>query len=57
MYKSEVLFPVTQVGSWPRSRVLLKALRDKQKDRIAQEEFDLRGACSLEERLGLILGL
>lgn len=41
MYKSEKLFPVTQVGSWPRSRVLLKALRDKQKDRITPEEFDL----------------
>ncbi|MEZ5083944.1 MAG: hypothetical protein R2750_10925 [Bacteroidales bacterium] len=40
MDKSEKLFPVTQVGSWPRSRVLLKALRDKQKDRITPEEFD-----------------
>ncbi len=40
MYKSDKLFPVTQVGSWPRSRVLLKALRDKQKERINQKEFD-----------------
>jgi 5-methyltetrahydropteroyltriglutamate--homocysteine methyltransferase len=40
MYKSDKLFPVTQVGSWPRSRVLLKALRDKQKERISQLEFD-----------------
>jgi 5-methyltetrahydropteroyltriglutamate--homocysteine methyltransferase len=40
MYKSNTLFPVTQVGSWPRSRTLLKALRDKQKDRITQAEFD-----------------
>lgn len=40
MYKNDMLFPVTQVGSWPRSRVLLKALRDKQKGRITQEEFD-----------------
>jgi 5-methyltetrahydropteroyltriglutamate--homocysteine methyltransferase len=40
MYVSNKLFPVTQVGSWPRSRVLLKALRDKQKDRITQSEFD-----------------
>lgn len=39
MYKSNQLFPVTQVGSWPRSRTLLKALRDKQKDRITAEEF------------------
>jgi 5-methyltetrahydropteroyltriglutamate--homocysteine methyltransferase len=40
MYKSNTLFPVTQVGSWPRSRILLKALRDKQKNRITQHEFD-----------------
>jgi 5-methyltetrahydropteroyltriglutamate--homocysteine methyltransferase len=40
MYKSDKLFPVTQVGSWPRSRVLLKALRDKQKGRITRDEFD-----------------
>ncbi len=40
MYKSDILFPVTQVGSWPRSKVLLKALRDKQKQRITREEFD-----------------
>jgi 5-methyltetrahydropteroyltriglutamate--homocysteine methyltransferase len=39
MYNSNQLFPVTQVGSWPRSRVLLKALRDKQKGRIGEEEF------------------
>lgn len=35
-----MLFPVTQVGSWPRSKRLLKALRDKQKERISNEEFD-----------------
>lgn len=40
MYKSENIFPVTQVGSWPRSWDLLKALRDKQKERISQDEFD-----------------
>jgi len=40
MYKSDKLFPVTQVGSWPRSRTLLKALRDKQKGRITQAAFD-----------------
>lgn len=39
MYKTDTLFPVTQVGSWPRSRVLLKALRDKQKERITPDEF------------------
>lgn len=40
MYKSNKLFPVTQVGSWPRSKTLLKALRDKQKGRISVNEFD-----------------
>ena len=41
MYKkTNKLFPVTQVGSWPRSRLLLKALRDKQKGRISQADFD-----------------
>jgi len=40
MKENGSLFPVTQVGSWPRSRLLLKALRDKQHGRISQEEFD-----------------
>ncbi len=34
------MFTVTHVGSWPRSRELLKALREKQKERITAEEFD-----------------
>jgi 5-methyltetrahydropteroyltriglutamate--homocysteine methyltransferase len=34
------MFKVTQVGSWPRSRDLLRALRDKQKGRMTPEEFD-----------------
>jgi 5-methyltetrahydropteroyltriglutamate--homocysteine methyltransferase len=34
------MFDVTQVGSWPRSRDLLKALRDRQKGRLAREEFE-----------------
>jgi 5-methyltetrahydropteroyltriglutamate--homocysteine methyltransferase len=33
-------FTVTQVGSWPRSRELLRALRDRQKGRMSREEFD-----------------
>lgn len=41
MEESKTLFPVTQVGSWPRSRDLLKALRDKQQKRISIEEFDI----------------
>ena len=34
------MFTVTQVGSWPRSRNLLRALRDKQQGRSSQKEFD-----------------
>lgn len=34
------LFPVTVVGSWPRPRWLLEALRLKREGRISQEEFD-----------------
>lgn len=34
------MFTVTQVGSWPRSRELLRALRDKQKGRLSRAEFE-----------------
>ena len=34
------MFTVTQVGSWPRSPALLRALRDKQKGRMTRAEFD-----------------
>lgn len=34
------MFDVTQVGSWPRSRDLLRALRDKQQGRMSAEDFD-----------------
>ena len=34
------LFPVTVVGSWPRSPELLRALRQKQDGDITPEEFD-----------------
>jgi 5-methyltetrahydropteroyltriglutamate--homocysteine methyltransferase len=34
------MFEVTQVGSWPRSRELLGALRQKQTERITREEFE-----------------
>lgn len=33
------MFTVTQVGSWPRSKDLLRALRDKQNGRITADEF------------------
>ncbi len=34
------MFNVTQVGSWPRSRDLLKALRAKQKGGLSRAEFE-----------------
>jgi methionine synthase II (cobalamin-independent) len=34
------MFTVTQVGSWPRSPALLRALRDKQKGRMTRAGFD-----------------
>ena len=34
------LFPVTQVGSWVRSRTMLQALRDRRTNRISAQEFD-----------------
>jgi 5-methyltetrahydropteroyltriglutamate--homocysteine methyltransferase len=34
------MFQVTQVGSWPRSKKLLQALRAKQKDQISGREFN-----------------
>jgi 5-methyltetrahydropteroyltriglutamate--homocysteine methyltransferase len=34
------MFEVTQVGSWPRSRALLGALRDRQAGRVTREAFD-----------------
>ena len=38
--KTEKLFPVTVVGSWPRPRWLLEALKLKRKGAISQEEFN-----------------
>ena len=35
------MFTVTQVGSWPRSRELLRALRDKQHGRMTRAEFEV----------------
>lgn len=34
------MFPVTQVGSWPRSQSLLSALSDYQKGHMPRAEFD-----------------
>jgi methionine synthase II (cobalamin-independent) len=34
------MFTVTQVGSWPRSKELLRALRAKQKGALSSQEFE-----------------
>ena len=34
------MFEVTQVGSWPRSKELLRALRERHKDQISRKQFD-----------------
>lgn len=39
MSKELPLFPVTVVGSWPRSREVLRALRDKRAGRMDEAEF------------------
>ena len=53
------LFPVTGVGSLPRSKSVLKALRQKQKGEVALEEFDriadeaVLAALRLQDEAGL----
>src|SRR5512138_562630 len=34
------MFNVTQVGSWPRSKTMLRALRDRQKGTISRDQFE-----------------
>jgi len=52
-------FLTTQVGSWPRSRQMLKTLRDYQKGRVSRNEFnavadgEIRRTVSLQEKAGL----
>jgi len=53
------MFTTTQVGSWPRSKTMLKALRDHQKGRIDRQSFDaiaddeIRRCVALQEEAGL----
>jgi 5-methyltetrahydropteroyltriglutamate--homocysteine methyltransferase len=53
------MFTTTQVGSWPRSRTMLKALRNHQKGRISRREFDrvaddeIRRCVELQHEAGL----
>jgi methionine synthase II (cobalamin-independent) len=52
-------FVTTQVGSWPRSKTLLKALRGYQKGTVSRQEFkavaegEIRRTVELQERAGL----
>lgn len=47
------LFPVTVVGSLPRSDDMRKALRNKQKGAISRDEFDAIANCAVLEALRL----
>jgi len=55
------LFPVTTVGSWPRSPGLLRALRDRRKGEIGREQFlevaraGVREALRLQREAGVDL--
>lgn len=52
-------FTTTQVGSWPRSRTILAALRDRRAGRMTRREFDrladveVERTVRLQERAGL----
>jgi methionine synthase II (cobalamin-independent) len=53
------MFETTQVGSWPRSREMLKALRDRRLGKISRAEFDrvaddeVRRTVRIQEEAGL----
>jgi len=53
------MFTVTQVGSWPRSKELLRALRESQKGRLSRDEFEhfadgeVRRCVTLQEEAGV----
>ena len=52
-------FLTTQVGSWPRSKTMLKALRGYQKGSVSRHEFnnvandEIRRTVELQEKAGL----
>lgn len=53
------LFPVTSVGSWPRSPALLRALRERQRARLTAEQFntiadaEVLAALAAQDRAGV----
>lgn len=55
----EKTFLTTQVGSWPRSKTMLKALRGYQKGAVSRHEFnnvandEIRRTVELQEKAGL----
>jgi 5-methyltetrahydropteroyltriglutamate--homocysteine methyltransferase len=52
------MFDSTQVGSWPRSKKVLMALRDRQKGKLSEEKFyeiadeEVRRCVDFQERAG-----
>lgn len=54
-----ISFITTQVGSWPRSKTMLKVLRGYQKGTVTREDFDtvaeteIRRTVALQEQAGL----
>lgn len=55
------MFTVTQVGSWPRSKKMLRALRDRQRGHLEREPFErladeeVRRTIRLQEEAGVEL--
>jgi len=53
------MFTTTQVGSWPRSKTMLKALRDRRLERMSRAEFnavadeEVRRTVRIQEEAGL----
>lgn len=53
------MFTTTQVGSWPRSKIMLKALRDRRLERMSQADFtavadeEVRRTVRIQEEAGL----
>lgn len=53
------MFVTTQVGSWPRSRQMLRALRDRRMGRMTRKDFDrvaddaVRSTVRIQEEAGL----
>ncbi len=53
------MFTTTQVGSWPRSKTLLRALRDNRVGKMSRKEFDaiadeeVRRTVRIQEEAGM----